>query len=196
MSLDLLNTIGTLLTVAIVSATAIAALIQLRHLRAGNQINAILTIGDKFQEPSFRDGSYLVRHSLPAALEDPQFRAFVVARQHGDVLPDVTPEYRMLNQAALLVGNAYEEAGNLIKNGVVDEVLFLDQYCSNIVGGWKGLQDYTAFCRAISGDIGLWDNFEYLTVRARDFLARHPTTYPNGVPRIALKSRWSIPARN
>ena len=195
MSLDLLNTIGTLLTVAIVSATAVAALIQLRHLRAGNQINAILTIGDKFQEPTFRDGLHLVRHSLGAALEDPQFRAFVIARQRSDVLPDVSQEYRTLNQAALFVGNTYEEAGNLIKNGVVDEVLFLDQYCSNIVSGWKGLEEYTAFCRGISGDIGLWDNFEYLTVRARDFLARNPTTYPNGVPRIELRSRWPVPER-
>ena len=157
----------------------------MRHLRAGNQINAILTIGEKFQEPAFRDGSYLVRHSLSAALEDPRFRAFVVARQRGEALPDVPPDYKALNQAALLVGNTYEEAGNLIKNGVVDEWLFLDQYCTNVIGGWTGLEDYTAFCREVTGDIGLWDNFEYLTVRSRDFFARNPTTYPSGVRRIA-----------
>jgi len=196
MSLDLLNTIGTLFTVVIVSATAVAALVQLRHLRAGNQINAILSLGDKFQDPTFRDSLHLVRHSLGPALEDPQFRAFVVARQRGEILPDVAPEYRSINQAALFVGNFYEEAGNLIKNGVVDNVLFLDQYCSNIISGWKGLEDYTAFCREITDDIGLWDNFEYLTIRARDFLSRHPTTYPNGVPRIKLKSRWPVAAQS
>ena len=37
MSLELVNTFGTLLTVAIIAATAIAAMVQLRHLRASNQ---------------------------------------------------------------------------------------------------------------------------------------------------------------
>jgi hypothetical protein len=47
MSLELINTLGTVTTVAIVAAAAIAALVQLRHLRAGNQINAMLSIGQR-----------------------------------------------------------------------------------------------------------------------------------------------------
>ena len=46
MSLELINTFATLLTVAIIAATAVAAMVQLRHLRAGNQINAMLAIGE------------------------------------------------------------------------------------------------------------------------------------------------------
>ena len=48
MSLELVNTIGTLLTASIIAATAITAIIQLRHLRAGNQIAAMLQIGQEF----------------------------------------------------------------------------------------------------------------------------------------------------
>ena len=53
MSLELVNTFGTLLTVAIIAATAIAAMIQLRHLRAGNQINSLLMLGEQFESREF-----------------------------------------------------------------------------------------------------------------------------------------------
>ncbi len=45
MPLELVNTAAALLTVTIVAATALAALIQLRHLRAANQIHALLSMG-------------------------------------------------------------------------------------------------------------------------------------------------------
>lgn len=145
MSLELLSTIGTLLTVAIVGATAIAALIQLRHLRAGNQITALLTIGDRLQSERFRDAAYLVSHRLATALEDPTFRTFIIARQRGETTPEVAPEYATINQAALLVGNTYEEIGNLVKNGVIDETLFMDQYCQSIARLWALLERYIGF---------------------------------------------------
>ncbi len=47
MSLELTNNLGTVTTVVIVAAAALAGLVQLRHLRAGNQINAMLTIGEE-----------------------------------------------------------------------------------------------------------------------------------------------------
>jgi hypothetical protein len=34
--------------------------VQLRHLRAGNQINAMLTIGDEFRLPAFVDAELVV----------------------------------------------------------------------------------------------------------------------------------------
>jgi hypothetical protein len=72
MSLELANTMGTLLTAAIVAATAIAALVQLRHLRAGNQINAMLSIGNQYESEAFREAMKTVNHQS-AALEDPLF---------------------------------------------------------------------------------------------------------------------------
>lgn len=195
MSLETLNTTGTLLTVIIVAATAIAALVQLRHLRAGNQITALLTIGDKFQDSRFRDDLYAIGHGLAPALADDSFRAYVTARQRGLAIPNVPEAYKEIQQSATVVGNFYEQCGNLVKNGVVDETLFLDQYCGSVVGTWKLLERYIAFLRELTDDIGLWDNFEYLTVRARDFLRKYPTTYPKGVPRILLENAWPIPPR-
>src|SRR5499425_2533808 len=116
MSLELLNTFGTMLTAAIIAATAIAAMVQLRHLRAGNQINAMLSIGNQFDAKEFRDSLTLVQHNLESALEDPSLREYIAARNRRVPLPAVTGEYRDLADAARLVGNTYEELGILVKN--------------------------------------------------------------------------------
>jgi hypothetical protein len=68
MSLELLNAIGTLLTVTIVAATAIAALVQLRHLRAGNQINAMLRIGEELGAKFTRPGRVYPRLKISAKI--------------------------------------------------------------------------------------------------------------------------------
>jgi hypothetical protein len=190
MSLELLSTIGTLLTVLIVGATAVAALVQLRHLRAGNQINAILTIGEKFMEPRYQEARTLVTAGLTAALQNARFREYVNLRAHGRPMTGISEEHHAMLLAVNLVGNMFEEVGNLVKNGVVDETLLLDEYVMQVIGTWERLEPYTAMTRDATNDIGMWDNFEYLTVRARAFLAAHPTTYPKGVPRIPLTNPW------
>lgn len=190
MSLELLSTVGTLLTVLIVGATAIAALVQLRHLRAGNQINAILTIGDKFLDPRYQEARALVVTGLTALLDDPRFREYIVLRALRKPMIGISEDQLSMLQAVNRVGNTFEEVGNLAKNDVIDERLFLDQYVTQVIATWAQLEPYLALSRDATGDIGLWDNFEYLTVRARKFLAEHPTTYPNGVARIQIKNPW------
>ena len=85
MPLDVLNTIGTLITIAIVAATAIAAMVQLRHLRAGNQIAAILAVQNELDSPEFREAEIIVRQDLPGALRDRAFCEYEIAyaRQTG-----------------------------------------------------------------------------------------------------------------
>ncbi len=190
MSLELLGTLGSLLTVLIVGATAIAALAQLRHMRAGNQINAVLAIGEKFTESRFEQARSSVNTRTAEAMNDPEFRAFVIARARREPLPVISAEQRAILDAINLTGNLFEEIGNLVKNGIVDETLILDIYCTQVVGTWRRLEPYIALSRDAANDPGLWDNFEYLTMRARAFLDAHPTTYPKGMPRIPLKNPW------
>ncbi len=64
MSLEALDTVAALLTVVIVAGTATAALIQLRHLRTGNQINSMLTIGANFNDAAYNDAEDLIRRHL------------------------------------------------------------------------------------------------------------------------------------
>src|SRR5690349_11478798 len=129
MSLDVINSIAPILTVVIVAATAIAALVQLKHLRAGNQINAMLAIGEELSSKAFSDAVELVRHKIGPAMEDPVYRDYEVELSTGRPAPAVDPAYVELRRATLIVGNGYEELGILVKRGVIDRDMFLDRYC-------------------------------------------------------------------
>ena len=92
MSLELINTLGTVTTVVIVAAAAL-------------------------------------------------YRDYEIARGRGLVSPEVSQEYVELRRAALLVGNAYEELGVLVKNGIIDKSLFLDRYAWRILSDWNCLKN-------------------------------------------------------
>ena len=192
MSLESLNTIGTLATVAIVAATALAALIQLRHLRAGNQINAMLTIGEKFQSEEFAQALELASADLEALMEEPAFRDYNIAIATGSPTGNVPAHYVATRRAALLVGNTYEELGILIKNAIVDRDLFLDRYCGVAIRTWKRLEHFLAFIRELQEDQGIWETFEMVVVLSERYLHDHPTTYPSGLPRIPVSNPWPV----
>ncbi len=196
MSLELLNTFGTFLTVAIVAATAIAALVQLRHLRAGNQINAMLSIGDRFQGADFAESVDLIQGNLEALLEDPEFRNYIIAVRRNPIVPEVSPLFRDVRTAAVTVGNVYEELGILVRNNIIDRTLFLDRYCGVIVRAWIRLEKFIAFIRLVSGDEGIWENFELITVFSQDWLERYPTSYPKGVRRLNPQCSWTDPSQS
>ena len=195
MSLELVNTFGTLLTVAIIAATAIAAIVQLRHLRAGNQINAMLTIGNQVDNRrEFQDAVTLVRQRLNLVLEELAYRDFELARQRRLPLPPVPEEYGELRAATTLVGHTYEELGILVKNNIVDRHMFLDQYGWNIARTWDAMRTWVAWTRAIAGTNTLLENFEYLTVLAEDWLQEHREgTYPVGARRLPLHNPYPVP---
>ena len=196
MSLELVNTFGTLLTTGIIAATAIAAMVQLRHLRASNQINAMFSIGNQLHGKAFRDALTLVAHDLEDALEQRAYREYDAARTLGMRVPAVSDEYRALRDAVILVGNTYEEVGILVKNGTVDRQMFLDRFSSVIVGSWRRLENSIAFARAVTNDDRLWENFEYLAVIADDFVSHHGSTYPKGVRKMQLHNPWPVPLMN
>ena len=194
MSLELVNTFGTLLTVAIIAATAIAAMVQLRHLRAGNQINAMLTIADELKDNDFKDALYLVRRNLDSAMQNSSFREYHAALARGSMPPEVGNDFVALRRAAMLVGEAYEELGTLVKNRIIDRNMFLDVYAWQIVVSWGRLLNSTAFLREAAGHKAIFENFEWLTVMAQDWLEQHPSgNYPEGARRLNVHNPWPVP---
>ena len=193
MSLELVNTFGTLLTVAIVAATAIAAMVQLRHLRAGNQINAMLSISSQFDNQAFLDAGDLVREKAASAIGDPEYRAYALAVALHQQTTAPREDDVQIRRAILLVANTYEELGILVKNGIVDKDLFLDRYCWVIAQRWRVLEEHIAFFRAVTGDDAIWENFEFLTVLSQDYLRQRPSRYPAGMRRIKPVNAWPLP---
>jgi hypothetical protein len=195
MSLELINTFGTLTTVVIVAATATAALVQLRHLRVGNQINAMLTIGEELGAKTFRDAGQLIGKKLKAAMDDPAFREFNIAMDRGQYPQDLDPAFVELRSATVLVGNSFEELGILVRRGIVDKEIFVDLFCNTVLRNWKRMELSTTLAREASGLPALWENFEYLAVLSEDWMNEHATgLYPSGVRRMQLTNPWPIAA--
>jgi hypothetical protein len=182
MTLELWNTFATFGTFVVIAATAIAALVQLRHARGSNQIAALTELQDASHTPQFEAADHIVKTELEGKLKDAEFR-FQIAHRAAR-----TPESRAFMAKVQTIGNFYENMGVLVKSGLVDQDLVVDSW-SNIPGDWERLAPFATILRRQAGD-SLWENFEYLTVLTQDWLAAHPSTYPRGVRRIGLKDEW------
>ncbi|MBV8148344.1 MAG: hypothetical protein JO092_04570 [Candidatus Eremiobacteraeota bacterium] len=184
MSLELVNTFATFGTFLVIAATAIAALVQLRHARSSNQIAALNELREANASAQIQAARHFVRTELRERLTDPTFRHQMLNRRAMSAENQVAWNY------ILLVGNFYEGMGALVKSGLADRDLVLDSYYGQALSMWELCAPITAILRRQEG-IGLWENFEYLTVLSQDWEAAHPQgTYPPGTRRIGLEDEW------
>jgi len=186
MSLELLNTLGTLTTAAIIAATAIAALVQLRHLRAGNLITALLTIENEMDNQDFRNAESLVRDELPTLLQGRDFCRYCIEYARRAAVAESDDRYARVRQAAVLIANTFENLGALVKRGIFDQSLFLDIYSDIVVGFWNDLEGFTAIRRAATGFDGIYENFEYIAAISQRYLGAHPSAYPSNMKRLTV----------
>jgi len=183
MSLEVLNTAGTLATVVIVAATAIAALVQLRHLRASNQINAMLTIGERVEAKPIQDAINLLGSALPAAMDSEDFQRYFTATVLLVKPEHVEAAYVELVKAVRLVGNTFEDLGILLERRVIDRDIFLRSYAGLILVVWEVMKSSVVLVRGAGKDAA-WIFLEYLAVESEDWKQEHPNPYPRGVRRI------------
>ncbi len=185
MTLELWNTFATFGTFIVIAATAIAALVQLRHARGSNQISALAQLGEQSETPQFEAADHFVRAELATKIQDLKFRYEILNRAER------TDENIRLIRQINTVGNYWENVGLLVRTGLVDLDLALNLYAANSCEAWDGLAPYAAILREKFGPAG-WENFEYFVVLSQDWLAAHSKgTYPVGVRRIELRNEWS-----
>jgi hypothetical protein len=184
MSLELVNTLATFGTFLVIAATAIAAIVQLRHARSSNQIAAINELRETENAPDFQAARHFVETQLAAKLQDPAFRYQVAT-------PDArTDETRSLFAMIRAIGNFYEDMGLLVRTGLVDREFIAQSWNANVLVAWESLAPVTALNRQARGNV-IWENFEYLTVLAQDWEAAHAKgTYPAGMRRIKIDYPW------
>ncbi|MBV8171876.1 MAG: hypothetical protein JO219_08105 [Candidatus Eremiobacteraeota bacterium] len=184
MSLELLNTLATFGTFLVITATAIAALVQLRHARGSNQIAALKELNDESSSPKFTDAEVLVRSELAARIKDPEFR-YQVAH------PTATSrENQALRMAARDIGNYYETMGLLVRTELIDRELALNLWSRTAVAAWEWLATYAAIIREERSD-AVWENFEYFVVLSENWIASHPRgAYPPHLRRILLQNEY------
>ncbi len=152
MSLELVNTLATFGTFVVIAATAIAAIVQLRHARSNNHIAALNELRETTETPDFEAAQHSMNTELAVKLQDPAFRYQIAVPSAR------TDETRQLARRLNRIGNFYEGVGVLVKTGLVDGQLVLEIWCMNVIGAWNRLAQIAAIERRKAGP-GLWENF-------------------------------------
>jgi hypothetical protein len=183
MSLELVTAISSVVTALVIGATAIAAMIQLRHMRMSNQITALLAIQDEFDSQDYRAADTLIRQEFPAIFEEDGFCEYLVAVMNDREAVE-NARYTQARVAARLVGNTYENLGALVKRNIIDRAVFLDVYSWIIADAWNNLEGWVALTRWAVNEVSIYENFEYIAVISQDHLAENPVIYPAGLRRL------------
>ena len=185
MTLELVNTLATCATLVVIAATAIAAIVQLRHMRASNQIAAFNELGRSLESSERSAAHKYVDTSLHRDLQDPAFRYAIGHR----FARSETSHARVKH--LLIFGQFFETIGLLAKSGLVPSELVLATWSDIIIAGWKHFAPVTAIFRTHQ-DPAAFENFEYITVLARRWQQEHPAgAYPKNMPRLALDYPWA-----
>ena len=180
MSPEWLTAIGTLGTFVVIAASAVAALVQLRHMRSSNQLAALSELFDVFESSAFQDARRFINHEFSQLLEDPENRRRALQRP-------VSQQFERVR----LVAGFFENVGVLVKRGIIDRDILCDLWATIIIGTWDRLSSWIVSGRTNSGNPALWENFEYLTAIAQKWVETHPAgTYPQDLPRPRAGAVW------
>ncbi len=172
MSLEAWSTAAAVGTFVVITASAVAALVQLRHLRTSNQLSGFVTVFSMLQDPSVRELTNFVRHDLAERMKDAEFRASLLEipidrRKH--------PEFYMCDM--------YNHIGSFVRSGLIDEQAYLQTDWFNINLYWGLLEESIRIARTNRPHV--FENFEYLAARAKTWIEKHPQgDYPPAERRL------------
>lgn len=173
MSLELLNTLASIGTFVVIAVTAIAALVQLRHLRSSNQLAGLLHTVKVFEDKDFQSKLTWLREEFPAKMKDAKFLAEL--HYPGALSRTDHPE--------LAIADLWEQTGVYIKYGLVSEEAFMDLAGHSVLQMWYSVAEAIKVRREVSGDAS-YENFEYVASRALEWQKRHTTNYPPNTPKL------------
>ncbi|HET7815442.1 MAG TPA: hypothetical protein VFL13_13835 [Candidatus Baltobacteraceae bacterium] len=170
-----ITAIGTIGTFVVIAASAIAALLQLRHMRSGNQIAAYNECRETMDAPDFRTALGLIRSDLTERLREPGVADEIIRQS----LPG---EYASIRHVA----NLFESMGLFVRIGMMDRKIACELWSGIVLDVWNRLRPLTAAARRNGGD-GIWINFEYMAALASQYIdSTEGEKYPEGVPRMPL----------
>ncbi len=178
--LETINTAIGLGTLLVLVGTAIAGLIQIRHLRASNELEAILTLSDQMREAELQRALRYVQLELEVRLAEPAYRAELSAIGYVD--PQRHPEMDACNW--------FNQLGTLVKNRLIDRETFLELYARLVAYYWERLTGVIALLRRSRGPTQ-YENFEYLALLSKKWIAEYPNgAYPPKAQRLEIVDVW------
>ena len=166
------STIASVGTFVVIAATAIAAVVQLQHIRRANQLAGLQSAFAMLTEPSVREIVNFVRHDLSDRLKDPAFR---------ESLHRIPIDRR--DHPELYLCDMYNHIGSFVRSGLIDERIYLQTDWYNVTLYWSLLRDVVAEGR--ENRPHTFENFEWLAARARRWMIEHPHgDYPSSEKRM------------
>lgn len=180
MSAEYLSAYAAIGTFIVIAITALAAVVQLRHIRGANQLTGLLHVTEAWGGEHIQGANRFINTELPARLRDPQYRSELMS-------PD--PDRRAHKE--LIVADILEQTGSYIKYDMIDGQQFLDITGGYVRHMWDRLRPVVAMRRVATNSASLYENFEYLAVLEQDFRAKHGgDNYPRGVRRLMSEAEW------
>lgn len=161
MPLEWWSTFASVATFLVIAATMLAAFVQLQHLRRSNQLTGLQSTFDMLLDPAVRELVNYVRHDLAERMKEQCFRKSlrqipVDRREH--------PE--------LYLCDMYNHVGSFVRNGLIDEQIYLQTEWYNVDLYWGLLRDVVTEVRANRPLV--FENFEWLAARAQRWIIDHP----------------------
>ncbi len=178
MSPEWVTAIATFFTALVIAASAVAALVQLRHMPNSNQLAVFSDFRHEMESEPLNSAYRFVLFELSARVNDPRFRR--------ETLSSDPPNRRMI----VALANFFDSTGLIVRHDMVDRDLACDLLYGYIVRCWDALAPLTASMRARLG-YRVWEDFEYLALMCKRFRKRFPQgTYPAGEEALALPQAW------
>jgi hypothetical protein len=172
-------------TLVVIAASAIAALLQLRHMRSGNAISLLTAYNSEFDTAEFQMAFAYVRGDLPERLKS------------NEVLDDLVQAPPFVGEYAKIrtIANFFEDMGAFVLTRLLDERIVCLLYAENVTSAWRSISPVAGLLRYKLDNPAVWENFEYLAYLAKRFSERHPRgQYPERIQRMPLDgilvARW------
>ena len=185
MSAEWVTAAGTLGTFVVIAASAIAALLQIRHMRSGNAISLLTSYNNEFDTQEFQLAFAYVRSELPGRLKE------------DNVLDELAQAPPFVGEFAAIrtIANFFEDMGAFVYTNLLDDFIVCTLYSENVTSAWKSIAPVAALLRYKLNSPSIWENFEYLALLGSRFIERHPDgLYPAGEARMPvdtiLVDRW------
>lgn len=174
MTPEWISAIASIVTMVVIGASAIAALLQLRHMRGGNQIELIANWTEVIEAERFQTAFAFVSTELPGILSDPEK---VRSLSWNPIPPELQP--------VRTVANHFESIGSFVRRGIIEADVACDLWAFVVMASWNASLPVVTQVRHNVNSDALWENFEYMAALCKRWLDIHPNgTYPNDQPRM------------
>jgi hypothetical protein len=160
-------------TLVVLTAAAIAALVQLRHMQQSNQLQAFIDVYGRANEPEMmRLFDFVLERLTQTLQDDPLYIEKVVQRR----IPS--------SESPIRVAFWFDEVGIVLRRELIpaDVVFQIGASAYATVRAWVAMQPLVEALRKRSRASLL--HFEYAAVRAQQWIDAHPDgDYPANTPR-------------